>query len=125
MLCCPFRFPARASGRLPRGALRSSRIVASLAASRGRGEVDSLAGHDSVENVGIEIGAVRPNDRAEVRVDSYLRKARWIAQGGEESVPADDSVEVRLALDAVGKAQVETVISGRSSLSDVYEHISF
>jgi hypothetical protein len=98
---------------------------ASLAASRGRREVDRLARHDSVEDVWIEIDTVRPNDRTEVRVDPHLGEARRITQGSEQSIPANDSVEVYLPLDSVGEAQVETVISDRPSLSGVYEHISF
>lgn len=72
-------------------------------------DVEGPTGHRSVENVGVKIGTVRPDNRAEVGVDSDLGKASGLAQGGKDPFPTEDCVEIHFSLDAIGEAQEETV----------------
>ena len=85
-------------------------------------ELNRASGDGSVQDVGIQIGPVRPDDRAELRMDAHLRKALGVTEGSKDPFPTDELVEVDLTPEAVGESQVQPIPSERLHLHDIDKH---
>src|SRR5437763_646115 len=97
----PFRVfspPFADSGRArhsSRGRLTIRRLI------RFAERVERNAGYPSVENVGVEIGPVRPEDGAEFRIDAHRCESLRVAKLREHAVEFEELCEVHLASDVV------------------------
>ena len=72
-----------------------------------------------MEQVGAEVGVVRPDNGPEVAVDSHLPKELLVCQGSENAAaPEDSRREIDDSAQSVGKSQFEAISVQDSRLGD-------
>jgi hypothetical protein len=101
-----------------RGALSSCGEVGSLAEIRCRFSADQ-----SVKDIRVEVGAVRPADRAKLRVDPNAGEYLRIAQRCEDTLERHDRRNVDFALGSF-ETKPQTTVAHGFHLDDILEHDS-
>jgi hypothetical protein len=79
-------------------------------------------GDDGVEDIGIEVSTVIPENCADFRVDLDGGKVSGILQGGKDTGEGNDFSEVNGACDAVFKLELKLMIGQGLDVGDVFEH---
>jgi hypothetical protein len=76
----------------------------------------------TAEHIGIEIRAIRPADRAELRMDTNAGELLGVSKKRENTPELHQPGHAHLSLHAILEAEVQLVVTGRASLPDVLEH---
>jgi hypothetical protein len=85
-------------------------------------EIDPLTRHEGVDDIGIEVRAVRPADGTKLGVNAELAEHLVLGEIGENAPELDEIGDVHLSFDTVLEADVDVVTLQRSGLDDVLEH---
>src|SRR5438105_7107831 len=90
--------------------------------ARRRWDRDRGPGELGVEDIGIQVCAIRPGDRAEFGMDSHLGEDGRIAQRSEDSFKRKPASEIQFTRDPIVEAQIEPVATQGFYLDDILQH---
>src|SRR5688572_5094643 len=85
-------------------------------------KLDWFSSHDRIKHVGIEIGATRPTDRSQLRINSHPSHFGRISKRLKDALELDELGKIDLPLNSVLKANLESMSARCSRFNNVFQH---
>jgi hypothetical protein len=88
----------------------------------GRGGETLATPDGGVKDDGVQIGAVRPHDRAQLGIDAHRSEDLRRLERLEDTLEAYQALEIDIALDSIAESQMKRVRLSGLDMDDVYQH---
>lgn len=83
------------------------------------GGFDWLPGDGGVEDIGVKIGSIRPDDGSKLGINANFEKILAVAQPGKHALESNVPANIDHALDAILEAEEQLVALQRTNFDDV------